>query len=78
MNKMGFGYLRLPVKGTQRKHDYDWDLLNEMTDRFLSLGGGYFDTCCTYLEGYSDVAVRECLARRHARREFEVASKLPG
>ena len=74
MNKLGFGYLRLPKRGEQ----YDTDLLCALTDRFLELGGRYFDTAYTYLEGKSEWAIRECLVKRHPRDSFVLADKLPG
>lgn len=40
MNKMGFGFLRLPKIG----EEIDYAQLNQMTDAFLAAGGTYFDT----------------------------------
>ena len=74
MNKTGFGYLRLPEKNGKP----DYELINAMTDRFLELGGRYFDTAYTYLDGESEKALRECLVKRHPRDSFMIADKLPG
>ena len=74
MNKLGFGFLRLPKVG----EDYDWEALNGMVDRFLELGGRYFDTCYTYLNGNSERGIRRCLTERHPRHAYELAEKLPG
>lgn len=74
MNKLGFGFLRLPKAG----EEYDWEALNAMTDRFLALGGRYFDTCYTYLNGSSELGIRKCLTERHPRASYELAEKLPG
>ena len=74
MNKMGFGFLRLPKTG----EDYDWKVLNEMVDLFLERGGRYFDTCYTYLNGNSELGLRRCLTERHSRDSYELAEKLPG
>ncbi|MBQ0134261.1 MAG: aldo/keto reductase [Clostridiales bacterium] len=74
MNKMGFGFLRLPKTG----EDYDWKVLNEMVDLFLQRGGRYFDTCYTYLNGNSELGLRRCLTERHSRDSYELAEKLPG
>ena len=74
MNKMGFGFLRLPqtddgtINGT---------LLNQMVDAFLERGGVYFDTAYTYLNGQSETALREALVKRHPRERFQIADKLP-
>ena len=75
MNKTGFGFLRLP-----RTEDgaIDYDILNPMVDRFLSLGGTYFDTAYTYLKGLSEEALRKSLVERHPRDSFRIANKLPG
>ena len=42
MNKLGFGFLRLPFHG--ETEDIDYVLLNQMVDAFLEKGGQYFDT----------------------------------
>lgn len=74
MNKMGFGFLRLPHTsgGT-----LDMDLLNQMVDAFLERGGTYFDTAYTYLGGQSEIALREAVVKRHPRDRFQIADKLP-
>ncbi len=75
MNKTGFGFLRLP-----RLDDgsIDYDSLNPLVDRFLALGGQYFDTAYTYLSGLSEEAIRKALVERHPRHSFLLADKLPG
>ncbi|MGI6221569.1 MAG: aldo/keto reductase [Coriobacteriales bacterium] len=81
INKLGFGLLRLPrVGGAASDSDapFDWEAIETMVDRFLELGGTYFDTCYTYLDGNSEEAVRRCLAARHPRDAFQVAEKIPG
>lgn len=78
MNKTGFGYLRLPQLETEAGKVVDLDAVNALTDEFLALGGNYFDTAYTYLEGRSEDALRRCLAERHPRERFRVATKLPG
>lgn len=50
MNKLGFGFLRLPRLDAQDENSIDWDLLNQMVDAFLAEGGTYFDTAYTYLK----------------------------
>ena len=78
MNKMGFGFLRLPVTDPKVPDSYDLNLLNRMIDYFLEHGGRYFDTAYTYLNGKSEWALRECLVKRHPRKSFLLADKLPG
>ena len=74
MNKLGFGFLRLPKKG----EDYDWDTLSQMVDLYMAGGGDYFDTCHNYLEGNSDIAIGKCVAARKDRSTFRLAEKIPG
>ena len=74
MNKLGFGFLRLPKPGDA----FDWDALCQMTDCLLAGGGRYFDTCYTYLNGNSELGVKKCVAERYPRDQFLLAEKLPG
>ena len=78
MNKTGFGYLRLPQLEREAGKVVDFEAVNALTDEFLALGGDYFDTAYTYLEGRSEDALRRCLVERHPRQRFRVATKLPG
>ena len=48
MNKTGFGFLRLPRTDASDDSSIHYELLNAMVDRFLELGGTYFDTAYTY------------------------------
>ena len=74
MNKLGFGFLRLP-----KNHDqYDMDTLNQMVDLYLSQGRNYFDTCYTYLKGNSELMLKKCVVERYPRETYQIADKLPG
>ncbi len=75
MNKTGFGFLRLP---RHADGSIDYETLNPLVDRYLALGGDYFDTCYTYLDGLSEEAIRKSLVERHPRSSFRLANKLPG
>jgi len=77
MNKTGFGFLRLPRENPADENSIDYPLLNAMVDRFLALGGHYFDTAYTYLGGASEEAIRRSLVERHPRNLFHLADKLP-
>ena len=68
----GFGMMRLPV--TDGK--VDMELTARMVDAFLEAGFQYFDTAHPYLDGQSEVAVRECLTSRHPRDRYILANKL--
>lgn len=70
MNKTGFGFLRLPRLNPGDEKSTDFALLNTLVDRFLALGGRYFDTAYTYLGGASEEAIRRCLVERHPRDVF--------
>ena len=74
MNKLGFGFLRLPHKDDQ----IDYDVLNKMVDDFIALGGRCFDTAYTYLDGESEIAIGKALSSRYPRDAFELTTKLPG
>lgn len=75
MNKTGFGFLRLPRTA---EDGIDYDILNPMADRFLELGGTYFDTAYTYLGGLGEEAIRKAVVERYPRDRFILADKLPG
>ena len=77
MNKLGFGFLRLPGWG-KSGGDIDLELLNRMVDIYLEQGRTYFDTAYTYLNGKSEWAIRESVVKRYPRDRFVLADKLPG
>lgn len=77
MNKLGFGFLRLPKRDPRDDASIDSEVLNGLVDEFLRLGGRYFDTAYTYHDGMSEVAVRKALVERHPRESFILADKLP-
>ncbi|WP_253288395.1 aldo/keto reductase [Intestinibacter bartlettii] len=74
MNKLGFGFLRLPQIDEDK---IDFETLNKMVDLFLEKGGKYFDTAYTYLDGNSEIALRECVVKRYPRDSFLICDKLP-
>ena len=47
--------MRLPMKD----HEVDMEEFNRMVDYFLSEGFHYFDTAHGYLDGKSEIAIRE-------------------
>ncbi len=77
MNKLGFGFLRLPRLDPDDDKSIDWELLEELVDAFLAGGGTYFDTAYTYLDGLSEEALRKTLVERHHRASYQIADKLP-
>ncbi len=74
INKLGFGFLRLPQIGDE----YDWETINTMVDVFMEGGGNFFDTCYIYLDGYSEMAIQKCVTRRKPRYSYRLCEKLPG
>ena len=74
LNKLGFGFLRLPKKDGE----LDWQTICSMVDVFMGGGGVFFDTCYTYLDGLSEAAIRKCVVERKPRHRFQLCDKLPG
>lgn len=70
----GFGCMRLPMAGEEVNHEETC----RMVDAFLENGFNYFDTAHGYLGGKSEIAIRECLAKRHDRSEYILTNKLTG
>ena len=74
INKLGFGFLRLPKKNDE----FDWDTVCQMVDAFMTGGGKFFDTCYTYLNGMSEFGIKKCVVVRKERDSFQLCEKLPG
>lgn len=70
----GFGCMRLPM--IKNGKDVDIAQTTKMVDTFLEQGFNYFDTAHGYLEGKSELAVKECLTSRHKREEYILTDKL--
>lgn len=73
--KLGFGGLRLPIKG--EKEDVDHKKMCEMVDEYVANGGKYFDTSYIYHRGMSEPAMAACVVERLPRDSFYLADKLP-
>lgn len=69
----GFGCMRLPMT---ENDEVDYDHFCKMIDTFLDEGFNYFDTAHGYLSGKSEIALRECLVKRHNRNEYILTNKL--
>lgn len=69
---LGFGCMRLP----REKKAVDCAEFERMIDRYLDCGFRYFDTAHAYMRGQSEIALRECLVKRHERSRFLLADKL--
>ncbi len=77
MNKLGFGFLRLPRENEADENSVDIEKTKLLVDRFLERGGRYFDTAYTYMNGGSERAIREALVKRYPREKYLLADKLP-
>ena len=75
--KLGFGFMRLPLKDKNDPSCVDTETLNKMVDIFLDEGFTYFDTAYMYHDFKSEIFLRESLVKRHKRDSFTVASKMP-
>lgn len=76
-NKLGFGFMRLPLKNKEDQTSIDYEELNKMVDTFLERGFTYFDTAWMYMGYESEVAIKKSLVERHPRNKYTVASKMP-
>lgn len=62
----GFGCMRLPMNG----ENIDTAETCRMVDAFLDAGFNYFDTARGYLQGKSELVLRECLTSRYPRERY--------
>ena len=70
--KLGFGCMRLPMKGDEVDHEE----FCRMVDHFMAEGFNYFDTAHGYINGKSETAIREGLVKRYPRDSFLLTDKL--
>ena len=75
MKNLGFGCLRLPMID-ELSGEVDQALFNRMVDRYMAAGFNYFDTAHPYLNGKSEIALREGLVKRYPRESFLLTDKL--
>lgn len=71
---LGFGLMRLPVKGGHA--DIDREKAMELVDTAYKAGINYFDTAYLYHEGESENLAGEALSR-YDRASFNLADKMP-
>lgn len=73
---LGYGCMRWPmIKDENGKDIVDQEKVNELVDRAIEAGVNYFDTSPAYLQGQSEKASGDALAR-HPRKSFYLATKL--
>ena len=68
----GFGCMRLPMIG----EDVDLEQSKKMVDAFLEAGFNYFDTAHGYIQGKSELALKEGLTSRYPRDRYILTDKL--
>ena len=68
----GFGCMRLPMVDGE----VNYEETKKMVDTFLANGFNYFDTAHGYLDGKSEIALRECLTSRYPREDYILTNKL--
>ncbi len=68
----GFGCMRLPMKDGE----VDTEETSRMVDTFLESGFNYFDTAHGYLDGKSELALKDCLTGRYPRDRYLLTNKL--
>lgn len=74
MQKLGFGFMRLPVSGPDRI--VDTKKTCEMVDRYLDNGFQWFDTAKPYHNGLSEQFLNQCVINRYDRDKLLIADKL--
>ena len=77
MNKLGFGFMRMPLTDPGDQTAIDMPQLERMVDCFLDAGFSYCDTAWMYHDFMSEPAVGRAVVARHPRSRFTIASKMP-
>lgn len=77
MKKLGFGFMRLPLKNPDEYSNIDLDLTAQMVDVFMDLGFNYFDTAYMYHDGKSELAIKETVVKKYPRSSFWLTDKMP-
>lgn len=75
--KLGFGLMRLPLTDPDDTTKIDYETMSKMVDRYMEAGFNYFDTAIPYHGGgNSEIAFRECVAKRYPREAYTITDKL--
>jgi predicted aldo/keto reductase-like oxidoreductase len=74
--KLGFGFMRLPVRDEKDRSTVDVELVKKMVNRFMERGFTYFDTAHRYNDEASEPALREALVKRYPRDSYALANKI--
>lgn len=76
-SKLGFGFMRLPLKEENQPSNIDYKKVNKLVDTYINGGGNYFDTGYNYHEQNSETAIRKCVIERYPREQVRIADKMP-
>ncbi len=74
--KLAFGLMRLPLLDPRDTTSIDHEAVKKMVDRFMEAGFTHFDTAAPYHGKASEIAFRECVAKRYPRDAYTVTDKL--
>lgn len=74
MKNFGFGCMRLPMKDDQ----VDYEEFSKMIKTFFDNGFTYFDTAHGYINGKSEIAIKDCLTSKYPRESYLLTNKLTG
>lgn len=74
--KLAFGLMRLPLLDSTDNTSIDHETVKKMVDRFIEAGFTYFDTAAPYHSKASEIAFRECVAKRYPRDAYTITDKL--
>ncbi len=77
MNKLGFGFMRMPLTDPNDQTAIDMPLLERMADCFFEAGFTYCDTAWMYHDFMSEPTVGKAVVARRPRESFAIASKMP-
>ncbi|MCI9546462.1 MAG: hypothetical protein HFH60_07245 [Lachnospiraceae bacterium] len=72
LSPLGFGVMRLPKEGEEFPEE-----VYALMDKAMEKGINYYDTAYPYLEGKSEILIREALVKKYNRDSFYIADKLP-
>lgn len=77
MKKLGFGFMRLPLKNPDNLKSIDKPYLTQLIDTYIQQGYNYFDTAHVYHKQISEETLAELVVERYPRDQIIIADKLP-
>lgn len=75
--KLGFGFMRLPLKNKEDQTSIDIPEVEKMVDLFFQRGFTYCDTAWMYHDFASEGTVGKVVVDRYPRDKFTIATKMP-